>query len=117
MPRNPYRGALPAMGGTKTERLARERLLLNLRGLQEESVLDDDVRATVPEAWATLEADVDVTEKKVKVTLWLDASVAAFYRAMGNGYQARINRVLATFAQMRIGKVKALDAQVEGLGR
>ncbi len=59
MPRNPYRGALPAMGGTKSERLARERLLLNLRGLQEESVLDDDVRATVPEAWATLEADVE----------------------------------------------------------
>ena len=36
-----------------------------------------------------------MAEKKVKVTLWLDASTAKFFRGMGKGYHARINRILA----------------------
>ena len=70
-------------------------------------------QAQVPEAWDTLEQDIDVDEPKEKITIYLDASVAKFYKAMGRGYQARVNRVLATFAQMRIAQVKRLEEMME----
>ena len=38
----------------------------------------------------------------MKITLRVDRSVAKFYRSMGKGYQERINRILATYAQARI---------------
>ena len=62
------------------------------------------LREEVPEAWHTLEYDLDVAEPKVKVTLWLDKSVATFFRGMGKGYQARINRILALYAHLKIGR-------------
>ncbi len=100
-------------GGTRAERLARERLLRNLRALEDESALDYAVRDLVPEAWATLEEDLDVEERKVRITLLLDESVAKFFRAMGKGYQARINRILATYAQMKIARVTSLEEEME----
>lgn len=95
----------------KAERIARERIV---RFLYEESQLDDDIlpvalRDRVPDAWHTLEHDLDVEEPKVKVTLRLDASVAKFYRGMGTGYQARISRILALWAHMKIGKQLKLE--------
>jgi uncharacterized protein (DUF4415 family) len=98
---------------TKAERIARSRLLRHMweaRG----DVLHDALEAEVPEAWHTLEADIDVIEPKVKVTLYLDASVARLFRAMGRGHQARMNRVLATWAQM---KIAGLLREREEIGR
>lgn len=106
MATNPFRSPLREPKLTKTERLARERLLLGAVHLREEDILDYEVKSLVPEEWEVLEEDIDVDEKKVRVTLLLDESVAKFYKAMGKGYQARINRILATFAQMRIGQIK-----------
>ncbi len=127
MPTNPYRGSLKnaaaRRGGiSRTKQLHIERTLLYAAHLKEEGDFDYFVQSQVPEAWDTLEQDVDVEEKKTRVTLLLDDSVAKFYRAMGKGYQARINRILATFAQMRIAQVKRLNemldeelAKIEGL--
>ncbi len=77
--------------------------------LDNEGILNSHIRDNIPRAWATLEQDIDVTEKRTKITLRLDVSVAQFYRAMGNGYQARINRVLATYAQLRISQLAEFD--------
>jgi len=107
------RGIIRRQNWPKTKRLTMERLMLNLRALENEETLALAIRDLTPEAWDTLEADVDVEEKKVRVTLRLDESVAKFYRAMGRGYQARINRVLATFAQMRIAEVRRAEAEEE----
>lgn len=49
-----------------------------------------------------LEMDVDVEGPKEKVTLYLDRAVIAVFRRMGKGYQARINRILETWVQMKI---------------
>ncbi|MDR9395498.1 BrnA antitoxin family protein [Roseovarius sp. SYSU LYC5161] len=98
---------------TKTERLAREGLLKNLIHLDREGWIDSALADEIPEAWHTLEADVDVEEKKEKVTLYLDRSVAKFYRAMGKGYQARINRILATWAQMKIAGALRMEDRLE----
>lgn len=94
---------------TQKGRIARDRMLRNLRALEDESVVEDLIRDQCPDAWRTLEEDVDVRERKVQITLRLDESVAAFYRAMGRGYQGRINRVLATYAQMRIAKANMFE--------
>lgn len=97
---------------TRTARLARARLARHLQGLGDDEGLWLRVQERVPEAWATVEEDLDCEEEKVKVTLRLDASVARLFRAMGKGYQARINHVLATYAQMRMGEI---DRQARAL--
>lgn len=94
---------------TKTERMARDSLMKNLIALQRDEWLVGALREQVPEAWHTLEADLDVWEPKEKMTLYVETSVARFYRAMGHGYQARINRILATWAQMKIAGEVRLD--------
>lgn len=91
-----------ARAPTKTERIAREKLFRHLWE-ERQDTLTSELRARIPEAWHTLEMDMDLDEEKVKITLYLDASVAKFYRAMGKGYQGRINRILSTWAQMKIG--------------
>ena len=117
MPQNPYRESFGPIARRrkmpKTQRLYFERARLNAAGLGEEDAWDYFVQARVPDAWDTLEQDIDVDEPKEKITIYLDASVAKFYKAMGRGYQARVNRVLATFAQMRIAQVKRLNEMME----
>ncbi len=98
---------------TKSQRLAREKLARKSLVLNSESWLTTALREDVPDAWHTLELDVDVQEPKEKVTLYLDRSVAKFYRAMGNGYHGRINRLLATWAQMKIAEEVRLDRALE----
>ncbi|MCV2871633.1 BrnA antitoxin family protein [Defluviimonas sp. WL0050] len=90
---------------TRTARMARARLARHLQGLGDDEGLWWRVQERVPEAWATVEEDIDSEEEKVKITLRLDASVAKLFRAMGKGYQARINHILATYAQMRMGEI------------
>ena len=89
---------------TKTQRIAQERLMHDMIYLMQDSWIPKQVAEAVPEAWHTLEHDLDVTEGKEKVTLYLDASVAKFYRAMGKGYQGRINRLLGTYAHMKVAE-------------
>lgn len=94
---------------TKTERIAREGLMKNLIHLNRDGWISSMIEDEIPDAWHTLEADLDVAEKKEKVTLYLDRSVARAFRAMGMGYQARINRLLATWVQMKIANEIKLD--------
>ena len=105
-PRTAFRQR-PEIGTSRRARLAYERMLRCVMDLDYEGLTPYyDLCEQIPDAWDTLERDVDVTEKRVKVTLLLDESVAKFFRAQGQGYQARINRVLGTFAQMKIAEVR-----------
>lgn len=98
---------------TKTERIARDRLMNDLIHLSRDGWIDTTLAEEVPDAWHTLEADLDVEEPREKVTLYLDRSVVRFYRGMGRGYHARINRLLRTWAQMKIAGEVQLDAYLE----
>ena len=104
----------PARSRTKTKRLAEERFFRLIHDLSHESdeTLSDDIRRVVPDAWHLIEMDVDVAEPKTKVTLYLDQPVARLFRAMGAGYQARINRILATWAQMKMVELKAAETSI-----
>lgn len=93
-----------APAGPKTRQLALKRLRHLLTEANSEDRMVPELEYLVPDAWAMLEADVECHEKKEKVTLYLDASVAKFFRAMGRGYQARINRLLALYAQAKIAE-------------
>lgn len=113
-PPNPYFNA--SRGETRAQRYARERMTLHLYGISRDDQLCYTIRDLVPEAWATIEADIPVFEPKVKMTLRVDESIAKFYRGMGKGYQGRINRILGTYAQMRISEVEAFEKRVAARG-
>ncbi|SHF53669.1 BrnA antitoxin of type II toxin-antitoxin system [Litoreibacter ascidiaceicola] len=99
----------PPSSRSKTQRIAKERLNHYLQLMRLDDDLTDLVREVVPQAWHRLEHDIDVEEPKVKITLRVDRSVAKFYRAWGNGYQARINRILATYAQTKIAEYLKME--------
>ena len=94
---------------TQTERRALERMRRHIEPLQNLGMDKWDVKLAVPEAWAVLHEDFEPREKKVKLTIRVDESVAKFYRALGTGYQARMNAVLSTYAQMQIARVEISD--------
>ena len=91
---------------TKAARIARRRLARRMEELDNDLGLWRRAQSLAPEAWAWLEDDLDLPEERVKVSLRLDKSVLTVFRAMGPGYQQAINRVLSSYAQMRIGEVK-----------
>lgn len=51
----------------------------------------------IPDAWHSIEERVPVRPRKTKITAAFDAEVVKFYRAMGLGYQARMNQVLRAY--------------------
>lgn len=108
----PHRNWAFNRGLPRSRRLAAERLIAHRIAAEFDEDHDWDVREKIPEAWLSLDQDVDVWEPRVKVTLRLDESVAKFYRAQGRGWHARVNRVLATYAQMKIADVKIGQALV-----
>jgi len=98
---------------SRTESTARERLMRDLIYLMREDWVPRTVAREIPEAWHTLEHDLDVAEEKVKVTLYLDASVAKFFRAMGKGWHGRINRLLGTYMHMKLAREVKLEEMLE----
>jgi len=58
-----------------------------------------------PKDWETLEETFRCEAKKKRVTLLLDEPVVRFFRMKGRGYQALINEVLKTYAELRLAKV------------
>ena len=65
--------------------------------------IEADMPPRIPDAWHTIWREVDRrADKRVKVTLTLDADVVRFFRSMGARYQPRINRVLRAFMHDRL---------------
>lgn len=85
---------------TRSERRAR------MNWARDEFVLDalslpHDMPDRLPAESKLILHDADVTEKKQKVTLYLDRSVARMFRGLGPGYQGVINRVLRVWMQCK----------------
>ncbi len=92
---------------TKAERMASERLVKSVYWLDDNLPNLHLLQLQIPNAWATLDADIAIDEPREKITLRLDQSVARYFRCMGAGYQARINPILCIYAQMQILKHNA----------
>ena len=80
----------------------RDRELRDLMRLSRDKMIARMLSEEIPEEWHMIMHDIPAYEKKEKLTLYLDKSVAKFFKAMVNEYQARINRILATWARMVI---------------
>jgi len=85
---------------TKSERIARRNWARDSWVL-EQMELPWDLPDRLPAEWKLIAHDMDVTERKVKVTLYLDRSVARMFRELGQGYQGVINRVLRVWLQCK----------------
>ena len=60
----------------------------------------------VPPDWHEIATSGEARDTKtVRVTIRLDADVVKFFKALGPGYQPKINRVLRAFMHLRLGKV------------
>ena len=82
--------------------------------------LEADINATVarnkviPEQWHQI-AQGGGRRAKVKMTLWVEAEVLAFFRAMGTGHTTRMADVLKAFMHARLaGMVKGPEAVAYG---
>ena len=51
----------------------------------------------IPGAWSRVERDVPVRPRKLRVTAAYDEELVKWFRAMGLGYQARMNAVLKAY--------------------
>ncbi len=58
----------------------------------------------IPSDWHKVEKEVPVRRRKTKVTADFDADMVKWFRAMGLGYQARMNQVLRTWMLAVISK-------------
>ncbi|PRY79542.1 BrnA antitoxin of type II toxin-antitoxin system [Yoonia maritima] len=60
----------------------------------------------LPPRWDEIWKDDDRRDpKRQRVTMRLDADVVKFFKAMGEGYQPRINRVLRMFMHYRLAGI------------
>jgi uncharacterized protein (DUF4415 family) len=72
--------------------------------------LDGSVR--IPAEWNAI-AQERAQPAKDKVTLRVDADVARFFRAMGQGHLTRMNAVLRAFMLARLAEVVKAEAPIE----
>ena len=101
--------------GPKTRKLAEARFhqLLYLQSMAaSEDLFLETARKEVPDAWHTLEMDIEAEGPKEKVTLYLDRAVIRMFRQMGKGYQGRINRILETWMQMKMAEKACFQREV-----
>ena len=88
--------------GPKAKKLAEARYRHLRAQMDREELSFETLKGKVPDEWWTLEMDYLCEAPKEKVTLYLDRPVARVFKAMGKGYQARINRILELWLQMQI---------------
>ncbi|MEM6932953.1 MAG: BrnA antitoxin family protein [Pseudomonadota bacterium] len=88
-----------------SERLALLELNVELKQQQVEMETLQRQRDLIPSAWHEMEEIAPCTPPKQKLSLVLDRDVVKFYRALGRGYQARMNAILRTWMQARRAKV------------
>ncbi|MFK7879795.1 BrnA antitoxin family protein [Roseobacter sp.] len=80
----------------KSQRTSHTQLIHELERLQQE-LSQDWLDQSLPDYWTGLDWEAAVERHKTRVTLRLDTDMVRWFRALGPGYQARINRVLRIY--------------------
>jgi uncharacterized protein (DUF4415 family) len=89
---------------TRAEERAYAELELELWDLEREVKHSRRKREFIPADWHRIERDVPVRRRKTRITACIDTDVVKWFRAMGHGYQARMNRVLRIFMLAMVSK-------------
>ncbi|MEL6609703.1 MAG: BrnA antitoxin family protein [Pseudomonadota bacterium] len=102
----PYSWSTDPVDMTQTQRIAWMRSTEALRA-SEYDLYDTLNRAeTIPNEWHDIWREgEDRDTARTRITIKLDADVVKFFRAMGPGYQPRMNRVLRAFMYSRLARV------------
>lgn len=107
---------IPRMAGSKLDLVRRHYndLAGSLRGLEVDLRWGLDGSDRIPTEWAAIAAEPYCPFKE-KVTLRIDEDVLRFFRATGQGYLTRINKVLRAYMQARLaGVVQGAERAVPG---
>ena len=62
------------------------------------------IRSLAPPGWHSVERRAGIRPRKTKLTVALDADMVAWFRALGRGYQPRMNAVLRAYMHAVISK-------------
>ena len=81
------------------QRSEKDRLLTDLMRVDEDNITVQ-LMDMFPDEWHTVGWDIETRPAKTKVTLYLETNVVKFFKEMGQGYQDRINRILAVYMRM-----------------
>ncbi|MDD9723829.1 BrnA antitoxin family protein [Roseovarius sp. SK2] len=84
------------MRRTPPPQKTRAALMDELRQLQE-SLTEHWLDRSLPEEWEGLESREPIARPKTRVTIRLDSDMLKWFRRLGPGYGARINRVLRLY--------------------
>ena len=98
---------------SRTERIARQNFSRDWYVLEQMDLDLESMRAKLPEDWHLVEHDLDLSEPKQKVTLYLDRSVARTFKAMGKGHQGVMNRVLRSWMQAKAAQMLELEGRLK----
>ncbi len=70
----------------------------------------------VPRDWHRIEREVPVRARKTRITAGFDADLVKWFRAMGHGYQARMNAVLRAYMLAVVSKEILRRADIDWKG-
>ena len=91
---------------TKTERINYNHAIDALRMIEHDihNVILEN--RAIPHGWHKVAQDMDRRHpNRTRCTVAFDADVVKFFKAMGPGYQERMNRVLRAFMHLRLAKI------------
>ena len=89
---------------TPAEDQSLAKLLDGLEDLQENVELWKRTKDTMPAGWLRAHKTAPCHPPKVKMTLRVDREVHEFFRALGVGYQRRMNEVLRCYMHAIVSK-------------
>ena len=89
---------------SKTEERSLAKLIDDLEEQEIAFELFKRTRSLVPPGWHAVESRHPVKPKKTKLTVTMDADMVAWFRALGRGYQSRMNAILRAYMHGVISK-------------
>jgi uncharacterized protein (DUF4415 family) len=89
---------------SKTEERSFARMLADLESQEADFERFKRTQRLVPPGWHSVERRAEIKPKKTKLTVTLDADMVAWFRALGRGYQPRMNAILRAYMHAVISK-------------
>ena len=89
---------------TPVERRELNRMITDLEEMEIDMKCNAMTRSLIPPGWQSAELTAPCKPARQKITVTLDAEVVKWYRALGRGYQWRMNVILRAYMAGVISK-------------
>ena len=90
---------------TRTERLSRLYMMDAMAQTEYDILHGLYTTGRLPDEWHEIAYETGRRKALSKVTIRLETDVVKFFKALGPGYQEKINRVLASFVHARLARM------------